>query len=251
MSKTLIALDFDGVVCESGRELALSAWKAARELWPRFKQKGGLPSDDEIKNFLAVRPCLHYGYDGVLLWYLLESMEVETIQQNYETLRVQTLSELSQNVELIHDTLAKTRLSWIEDDLSGWIAEHGFYAGVIETVSEWMHQDELVVAIVTAKEAHLADHLLRAQGLEIPSDLLFGYGSGTKQETLLKLIDIFSPEKIIFVEDRLRTLSKTKETEGLAGVELYLATWGYVEPSLETPEYVTSIELSGFSGILG
>jgi hypothetical protein len=39
MSSLVIALDFDGVICDSETELTRTAWRTARELWPSLMEE--------------------------------------------------------------------------------------------------------------------------------------------------------------------------------------------------------------------
>jgi len=39
MSSLVVALDFDGVICDSEPELTRTAWRTARELWPSLMEE--------------------------------------------------------------------------------------------------------------------------------------------------------------------------------------------------------------------
>ena len=62
-TKQLWALDFDGVVCDSCGESALSAWRAAEGLWPDMFTAEDVQSqkDDLMVKMRAVRPVVETG----------------------------------------------------------------------------------------------------------------------------------------------------------------------------------------------
>lgn len=62
-TKQLWALDFDGVICDSCGESALSAWRAAEGLWPEmFKADDVKTQKDEImEKMRVVRPVVETG----------------------------------------------------------------------------------------------------------------------------------------------------------------------------------------------
>jgi hypothetical protein len=61
-AKRLLALDFDGVICDSCGESSLSAWKAATKLWPNIFTGAALDRKDELlEKMRAVRPVVETG----------------------------------------------------------------------------------------------------------------------------------------------------------------------------------------------
>jgi len=78
--RRLIALDFDGVVCDSVGESSLSAFRAAAKLWPDVF---GTPAAEARKGELvekmrAVRPVVETGYENIVqIRALLEGVSVE------------------------------------------------------------------------------------------------------------------------------------------------------------------------------
>lgn len=64
-ARRLLALDFDGVICDSCGESSLAAWKAATKLWPDLM---GTPEtlqrrDQVLDDMRAVRPVVETGAD--------------------------------------------------------------------------------------------------------------------------------------------------------------------------------------------
>ena len=60
-AKALWALDFDGVICDSVRESSLSAWQAARRVFPELMQESEDRQDEVVEKMRVVRPVVETG----------------------------------------------------------------------------------------------------------------------------------------------------------------------------------------------
>lgn len=62
-AQQLWALDFDGVICDSCGESALSAWKAAEKLWPSVftSEEAVAKKGDIMEEMRSVRPVVETG----------------------------------------------------------------------------------------------------------------------------------------------------------------------------------------------
>ena len=60
-AKALLALDFDGVICDSVGESSLSAWKAARRVFPELMQQSEDRQDEVVEKMRTVRPVVETG----------------------------------------------------------------------------------------------------------------------------------------------------------------------------------------------
>ncbi|WP_411727104.1 hypothetical protein [Methyloglobulus sp.] len=73
----IYALDFDGVICDSAVETAITGWKAASGIL------GDIPKavpQEMIGRFRLVRPIIETGYEAILAMRLLQLEEaVEAI----------------------------------------------------------------------------------------------------------------------------------------------------------------------------
>lgn len=92
-ASTVLALDFDGVVCDSEPESSISGWKHGEQLWPDVF--GAHSADDAIKtrvlgDLKAVRPVVETGFENTLLARaLLEELHsVEDIIADWARLMV-------------------------------------------------------------------------------------------------------------------------------------------------------------------
>ena len=240
----ILALDFDGVICDSAGEVAVAGWKAAGVIWPeRFI---GDPPDEIVRRFRRVRPVMKTGYESILLVRLLRyGFSVHKIVENAPDL----FSGIIQDESLVEDELVhlfgQTRDVWMADDLPGWIDRHEFYGGVIEAVN----QSDLPVYIITTKEKRFAWELCRSVGLQVAEENIFGLESGQKGDVLATLALKHPRDRFHFVEDRLPTLLSLSDGVGF-DLRLYLADWGYLReddlPRAEKIQQIDVLSLDGF-----
>ena len=68
----VVALDFDGVICNSSIESSLSAWKGACDAWPTvFESATAADKDRTVQYLRDVRPVIETGFENLLLIRLL------------------------------------------------------------------------------------------------------------------------------------------------------------------------------------
>jgi phosphoglycolate phosphatase-like HAD superfamily hydrolase len=221
----IVALDFDGVICDSARETAVSAWRAGRGLWPEWAAEA--PPPEYVARFLRLRPWLETGYQAIVMMRMIADglPEAEFVERLEEHCRA-CLARLGCSRDDLVKRFGRTRDEWIGSDFAGWIASHDFYPGVIETLSrERAHLD---VYVLTTKQERFARALLESRGLRLPPERLFGFDRGRAKEDILAGL-VGGPERpaVHFVEDRAETLRRVLAVPTLAAVRLYYAAWGY------------------------
>ncbi|XP_058082769.1 uncharacterized protein LOC131230797 [Magnolia sinica] len=261
----LYALDFDGVLCDSCGESSLSALKAAKIRWPDlFKGSDSAMEQWIIDQMHVVRPVVETGYENLLLVRLLLEIQIPSIRkssvaagltiegilENWSKLKPVIMEDWNENRDALIDLFGKVRDEWLEKDLSSWIGANRFYPGIADALKFASSK----LYIVTTKQGRFADALLRElAGVAIPSDRIYGLGTGPKVE-VLKLLQS-QPEhkglKLHFVEDRLATLKNVIKEPELDGWSLYLGNWGYNtqkerEEAASIPR-IHVLELSDFS----
>lgn len=82
-AKRLVALDFDGVVCDSVGESSLSAFKAAAQLWPYIFATSAAEARkaELVEKMRGVRPVVETGYENIVqIRALYEGVSVEVRQ---------------------------------------------------------------------------------------------------------------------------------------------------------------------------
>ncbi len=220
MNQSLVyALDFDGVICDSAVETALTGWKVATQVWVDMWET--TPSDTHIKQFHALRPYLETGYEAVIFMRLLQQGKtVEHIQTNAQ----QIFAQFSSEAPLLKRLFGQTRDQWIQSEQEEWLTMNPLFPGVAEKLRQL---NGCAWYIVTTKQERFVEQILEANQVELPTDIYGLDRRRSKSAVLDELMYMHPKEKICLIEDRLPTLLKVQSNEDLSEVELQLVDWGY------------------------
>jgi hypothetical protein len=126
----IYALDFDGVICDSALETAITGWKAASRIWQDMPE----PVPQElVARFRLVRPIIETGYEAILAMRLLYLGEtVEAIYSGYGDKTQALLKGAGITVDDLKTLFGETRDAWIADDLVSWVQMNPLFDGVAE-----------------------------------------------------------------------------------------------------------------------
>jgi phosphoglycolate phosphatase-like HAD superfamily hydrolase len=219
----VLALDFDGVLCDGMREYFESAWRAYRRLRASVPPA---PPAGLFESFARLRPLVETGWEmPVLLHALSSGASAAALEKEW---RLETwLEDLGATREAAAAALDAVRDEWIADDERGWLDAHRFYPGVIERLRA-LDGGPVAVYVVTTKEGRFARQLLRRQGVELPDGRVYGKEARRPKRAILReLAGGGDAARVWFVEDRRETLEDVKREPALAGAGLFLAAWGY------------------------
>ncbi|MBD2450743.1 HAD family hydrolase [Nostoc sp. FACHB-152] len=226
-SPTILALDFDGVICDGLIEYFEVAWRTYCKIW---SPADDTPPDDLALRFYRLRPVIETGWEmPVLIKALLAGISDEQILQEWTKITPQILLEDKLQAREIATKLDHLRDEWIATDLQGWLSLHKFYPGVIEKIKLTL-VSEIQLFIITTKEARFVQQLLQQEGVNLPPEAIFGKEvKRPKYEILRELIQSANqqPVSLWFVEDRIKTLKLVQQQADLEDVKLFLADWGY------------------------
>ena len=226
----VFCFDFDGVVCDSAPETAVTAWKGCRELWPEIGAELPLALQER---FCRLRPVLHTGFEAVPLMRLIEQgrHSDEELLERFP----QLLDELIERERLTSGRL-KELFGGIRDVLIGadqalWLEWNRFYPGIGEALTAAIAGHP--VFIVTTKQERFVSLLLDHHRIDLPPERIFGLERNrTKPEILAELMarPEWNGATFHLIEDRLDTLMHVIADPALEDVRLYLADWGYNTP---------------------
>ncbi|BAZ13827.1 hypothetical protein NIES4071_56670 [Calothrix sp. NIES-4071] len=226
---TILASDFDGVICDGMVEYFEVAWRTYCQIWAPTKP---IASDEYAARFYSLRPVIETGWEmPVLIKAIVEGISEDNILKDWANITKKILANDNlQSSEVAHklDTL---RDEWIENDLEDWMSLHRFYPGVADKIRNIISSG-IKIYIVTTKEGRFAHKLLEKEGIELPREVIFGKeAKRPKYEILRELKANATEANIWFIEDRLNTLQLVKKQSDLDDVTLFLADWGYNTPS--------------------
>ena len=242
----VIALDFDGVICDSTLETGITGWKAATALWQDMPAE---VSSAMIDGFRLVRPIIETGYEAILAMRLLHLSEsVEAIHQSFGNKAATLLAETNISSDDLKQRFGETRDIWIANDLPSWIAMNPLFPGVAEKLQQLGQLYQWYV--VTTKQERFVKQILHANGIGLADNAIYGLDRNmSKVEVLAQLIAAHPGEDLHFVEDRLQTLFNVMNVNDLADVKLSFALWGYNtddEKALAKSQPFASITLDEF-----
>lgn len=226
--------DFDGVICDSAPETAVSAWLGCRELWPMPGDPAPEPPAALRERFCRLRPVLHTGFEAIPLMRLIEQGQAgdDTLLADFPALRDGLIAREALDTTTLQERFGAIRDRLIATDPAAWLGWNRFYAGMGQVLKAAV--DAGPTFIITTKQERFAALLLREHGVALPPRHLFGLESGhSKPEVLADLMarPAHQGATVHFIEDRLETLQTVIARPALDPVRLYLADWGYNTPA--------------------
>jgi phosphoglycolate phosphatase-like HAD superfamily hydrolase len=235
---SILALDFDGVVCDGRREYFETAWQAYVAAWPRPLTTTRPAAIAE--RFAALRPLIESGWEmPVLVHALLAGVEADALETRRGWLGAAPALVKSAGVspEDLGRALNRVRDEWFARDPAGWLAQHRFYPGVTARLLSLLGGPTQVV-VVTTKTERFARALLAGADPRLSAITVIGREPGQpvpKPVILRRLADGgglgADAAGLWFVEDMLETLQATARRADLGGAELFLCAWGYNTPA--------------------
>jgi len=222
---TLLALDFDGVLCDSVRETGISGWKAAGTLWEDMAEP--LPPQPLLDGFLRTRPVVETGHDAILMMRLLKDGNdpedlLETFPQRLQEVVARSGTDAA-GLKRLH---GEVRDRWFEENPQQWLALSPLYPGAAKALCALPSATDCY--IVTTKQERFVRRLLEHNGVHFDAEHIFGLDRGVTKETeLRRLMERHPGRPTHLVEDRLLTLRRFLAQPDLAAVRLHIACWGY------------------------
>jgi phosphoglycolate phosphatase-like HAD superfamily hydrolase len=235
---TLLALDFDGVVCDGRPEYFETAWQAYVAAWPQPRISSRPAALAE--RFSALRPLIESGWEMPLIIHaLLAGVDDKALHDRHGWLEAAPALMQAGGVtaEALGRALNKVRDDWFARDAADWLSYHRFYPGIAETMLALLDGPTHVV-IVTTKAERFVRMLLTGRDPRLAAVSVIGREPGKpvpKPDILRRLADShdLGPDAagVWFVEDMLETLETTARRADLAGARLFLCDWGYNTPA--------------------
>jgi len=236
----VLALDFDGVVCDSLREVFATALATYEQLEPaspvigRLRARHGdgswhaldLMNDPVMISFESMMPLGNRAEDFGVSLRAADSFLELTDQEAYDTFYATIEPDWRGSFPR---AFYEQRASARESDLDGWIALHAPYAAFLELLRR--RADDARLALATAKDRHSAALLLDHLGIEdlFSPELVLDKDTGVSKTAHLSAInerlDVPFTE-ITFLDDKVNHLLAVAPL----GVRPVLAGWGFNTP---------------------
>src|SRR5262245_4629831 len=227
----ILALDFDGVLCDGMREYFETSRHTYRRVWPREPA----PADDSLAAFRRLRPVILSGWEmPLLLRAIVRGVPEGDVLRDWEKVCEDLAREAGRPdrdglVHLLGTTLDQVRRESIAADRAAWAALNEPYESLDDLRRLVAEPPQALV--VTTKDGEFSRGVVD-NGKEKIADVQGKEARIHECENLRALIKAHESAKgcrptIWFVEDRLETLEHVTTHEDLSDVGLYLATWGY------------------------
>jgi hypothetical protein len=234
----ILALDFDGVLCEGRGEM----FETSSRTYSHFWSPSTLKARTIKSGFWRLRTTIKSGWEmPILVRALALGVSEARITRAWTAVREEVLGtvavprdELVRRVVTVFDTV---RRDWIWIDHDSWLDLNRPYVP-LDTLRRVVAAQR--TAVVTTKEGEFARLILGRWNVSV--DAIEGKEAGEhKCENLVRLMEQHAaahggePPIVWFVEDRLETLEHVKECSKtdprLERVGLFLAEWGYTTPA--------------------
>ena len=222
----LIALDFDGVLCDSINECLITSYNSyliINEINSYCVYSlDKLPND--IKDyFLKFRPLAVTAREYYLLWDLFfSSQPIDLYQPISKQINVD-----DKTLDDFRKIFYQERKHWIETNIESWLKHNPIYPEILKCFDDLFCNPNLI--ILSAKDSDSIKYILKHAGIVLPDNNIYGSASGKSKIGILKTIISkynVSSAYTYFLDDSIENLFSAREI----GVNLFLADWGYVFP---------------------
>ncbi len=215
MSRRVLFLDFDGVICDSIDECFVSSWLAYHRR-PGSRQPSSLAIGLR-RRFAEMRPFIRSGEDYVVIQRLLAEGRVVSTQAEFDAALA-----AEGGMGRLKEEFYAARGGLLESDRAYWLSLNRVYPEVRSPLARIADRDD--VRVLSTKKSEFIVEILAANGISMPIDRVIYTGSRTKAEIIVAML---SPaDRALLVDDQIDHLVACRDPR----VEVRLALWGYIRP---------------------
>jgi phosphoglycolate phosphatase-like HAD superfamily hydrolase len=212
----VLALDFDGVICDSLEEALLISWNAYTGAPVRaFVEPGlaGIPSE-VIDRFTRCRPFARH------LGHWLVPFTVRSVPSSHAEFLARYDELTTAMIKAFTSAARRYRAQVRRDHTDQWLAHHRVQPELAAAVAD--------AYIVTARDSRSVRQILSAHAIDIDERRIFGSRS-SKQGALraIALREAVEPAAVTLVDDNIENCIAAQA----AGHGAWWATWGYNSPA--------------------
>jgi phosphoglycolate phosphatase-like HAD superfamily hydrolase len=217
-----LALDFDGVVCDSAREAFVVALRTYRRVLSPAFMPGEL-DEALFAEFVARMPLGNRAEDYAIALTSIERGRALADQAAYDAFR----AELDAGaLRAFRKQFYRERAAWMQRDAPGWHAHMRAYPGICELLRR--RAGEVALAIATAKDRRSVRALLTHYGVAdlFPEGAVLDKETSASKREHVRLIAEragTAVSEVTFVDDKV---SHLEDVAGI-GARCVLAAWGY------------------------
>ncbi len=240
MVKSLVFLDFDGVICNSALECLYSATIAYYLKYLKV-QFTSLPLSFK-EGFIRYRPFIRTGEDYVVLADLVaRGVEIHT-QEDFDR---ELQSHPQERLSLFRDLFYQTRRELITHDFLHWMRLNPLYPGVKEPLQEVAQDPDIY--ILSTKVSDLIHKILLYHGIEWPEDRILYSHTVSKKEIIGSILTSRGSVQATLLDDQLDHLRVAMEDSRITP---FLAGWGYVKREWLEQQEIPVLSIEDFKALL-
>jgi len=240
MVKSLVFLDFDGVICNSVLECLYSATIAYYIKYLKV-QLTSLPLAFK-EGFIRYRPFIRTGEDYVVLADIV-ARGVEIRRQEDFDREVQ--SNPQERLSLFRDLFYQTRRELITHDFLHWMRLNPLYLGVKKPLQKVAQDPDIY--ILSTKVSDLIHKILLYHGIEWPETRILYSHTVSKKEIIGSILTSRGAVQATLLDDQLDHLRVAMEDSRISP---FLAGWGYVKREWLEQREIPVLSIDDFKALL-
>jgi len=215
VSRRILFLDFDGVICDSIDECFVSSWLA-------YHRRVGIPQPSSLavglrRRFAEMRPFIRSGEDYVVIQRLLAEGRVVSTQAEFDAALA-----AEGGMDGLKEVFYAARGGLLESDRAYWLSLNRVYREVRGPLARMADRDD--VRVLSTKKSEFIVEILAANGISLPIDRVIYTGSRTKAGIIATMLA--PADRALLVDDQIDHLLACTDPR----VEVRLALWGYIRP---------------------
>ncbi|MDL2123259.1 MAG: hypothetical protein LWX51_09270 [Deltaproteobacteria bacterium] len=219
----ILALDFDGVICNSLLECLINSYNSFNivgETLAKRLYKLEQIAQTEVETFRRFRPLVRVAKEYYALWLLIRKHQsIDPRKSIREQARV-----TDHKLEEFNSIFYAERKVWLDKDAKSWFRYNPLYDGMKKALFKILDKEN--VFIVSSKNAWAIKAILGYNEMSVADGKILGSDSGMDKDALFHQLSqrhSIRFSNIIFLDDNLSNLLTAKDM----GISVFFASWGY------------------------
>ncbi|MBE3132620.1 MAG: HAD family hydrolase [Acidobacteria bacterium] len=214
--RSIVVLDFDGVICDSVDECFASSFLAYYGL-----QKKTIPSSsepDRRAHFARLRPFIRTGEDYLLIHELIDRGITVRDQGQFDEMAKRAGP---QKMARFRELFYRARVQLFERDREAWVSMNRIYPHARTALQSAAGAP---LHILSTKKPEFIQGILGHAGLSVPAERILHSGDEPKLPIVERIRADGGFDAAVFIDDQVDFLKNNP----FPRVSVYLAAWGYV-----------------------
>jgi phosphoglycolate phosphatase-like HAD superfamily hydrolase len=232
--RTLLLLDFDGVICDSALECYETSLEAyASVLKKQHKQIDVHPHRADA--FYRLRPYIRNSEDYIVIQIIIDEGGEVGSQRDFDEVLARYSEEERRALSHIFYDVRSRRM---KSEPSAWLESNPLYPHMKPGLARYASNRRLY--ILSTKRADFIDAIFSHNEIELAHSRILDCRKGeTKLERASRLLDAGAGDRAFLVDDQISHLESNLDQR----ITTCLPRWGYIDPNaLQNPGNVRIID---------